>query len=70
MRFNFDQIKHIAKIFDVLALAAIAPVIAEITNIREIPAFSTWDILIFSIIAVTLESVAIGTLGTTKHDSN
>lgn len=70
MRFNFDQIKHIAKIFDVLALAAIAPVIAQITNIREIPAFSTWKFLIFCMIAVTLEMFAIRTLGIKTHESN
>ena len=38
--FNNDQLKHLAKIFDVFALALLAPILAELTKLKEIPDFT------------------------------
>ncbi len=68
MKLNDIQVKHCAKILDILALTAIAPVLSDLTGIGEITAFSITKILILTSFAITLELLALTTLGRIKNE--
>lgn len=69
MVLNNDQIKHVAKIFDAFALAALAPIIADYTGIREIVSLTLPKVLIFMAIAFIFEILSVYVLGGTKKEN-
>lgn len=66
MELNNEQYKQLAKVFDILALAALAPVLSHYTGVKEILTLSPELSLIFLGFGATLEYIAIRLLGKVK----
>ena len=65
---NDEQLKHLAKVLNFLSLAALAPVLGDVTGVKEIETLNGTDILIFCAFAFILEILAFISLGAVKND--